>query len=449
MAAEPLLHDSAVAPAVRAIRSIMVCDDDLSVRYAVKRMFRQNLSVEVAEADNGLVALKALRENPVDLLVLDLNMPVLNGVETLEVIRATPELARLPVVVLTSECSGETVRRVISLGVTDYLAKPLSKPGTWERLRRVVASLHVDAHQSRPAKSHGDGPRLMAGHKLLVVDGSDDFRHFMRTTFGSRFRIVEATNAIDAIDLALSTRPHAALIGRDIPQIDADTLAQKLRTLHIRPDLTLIAVAGKAELADISRSGLYDACIPRSFVPDALAREFDALGPASIPMAELVELCPTLRAKMVSAAEQVFGMMLKMDVEPRDHVVLPFQPPYAVSAITIDVADRFTARIDLVADLASANAFAVAMFGVPEAAEALGELSNIVAGRVKHAFVSDNIAAVLGLPDTRLVEDGDPLARQPEALGVRFGVAGSDYELEVRLTVSHTRDAVVLPTGVS
>ena len=75
---------------VRPVRHIMVCDDDLAVRYAMKRMFMQELRAEVIEAENGLVALKALRESPVDLLILDINMPVVDGVEALQAIRSTP-----------------------------------------------------------------------------------------------------------------------------------------------------------------------------------------------------------------------------------------------------------------------------------------------------------------------------------------------------------------------
>ena len=395
---------------VRPVRHIMVCDDDLAVRYAMKRMFMQELRAEVIEAENGLVALKALRESPVDLLILDINMPVVDGVEALQAIRSTPALARLPVIVLSGECDAETVKRVIDLGVTDYLSKPLSRPGTLERLKRITASLQVEAKSQPAHQTRSKGATLMAGHKLLVVDASEDFRYFIRTTFGTRFRIVEAANGIDALDIALGARPHAVMIGRDVPQM--------------------------AELDAIRKCGLYDACVPRTFVPEVFAREFDALGPASVPLAELLELCPTLRAQMVSAAEQVFGMMLKMDVEPRDRVVIPFQPPYAVAKIGLAIGDRFSARFDLVADVTSANAFAVAMFGVPEPGEALGELSNIVAGRVKHALVNDHINVTLGLPDVSVVETGEVDARPHDSLGVRFGVTGSDYELEIRFSVS-------------
>ncbi len=421
---------------VRPVRHIMVCDDDLAVRYAMKRMFMQELRAEVIEAENGLVALKALRESPVDLLILDINMPVVDGVEALQAIRSTPALARLPVIVLSGECDAETVKRVIDLGVTDYLSKPLSRPGTLERLKRITASLQVEAKSQPAHQTRSKGATLMAGHKLLVVDASEDFRYFIRTTFGTRFRIVEAANGIDALDIALGARPHAVMIGRDVPQMEADQLAQKLRKLKIREDLVLIAVAARAELDAIRECGLYDACVPRTFVPEVFAREFDALGPASVPLAELLELCPTLRAQMVSAAEQVFGMMLKMDVEPRDRVVIPFQPPYAVAKIGLAIGDRFSARFDLVADVTSANAFAVAMFGVPEPGEALGELSNIVAGRVKHALVNDHINVTLGLPDVSVVETGEVDARPHDSLGVRFGVTGSDYELEIRFSVS-------------
>ncbi len=66
----------------------------------------------------------------------------------------------------------------------------------------------------------------------------------------------------------------------------------------------------------------------------------------------------------------------------------------------------------------------------------MAELSNIVAGRVKHALVSDQVPAVLGLPTVRVVETGDTDTRPPDSLGVRFGVTGTDHELEIRLVVA-------------
>ncbi len=425
------------APHVRRVQRIMVCDDDLAVRYALKRLFTMELAADVTEAENGLVALKALRTHLPDLLVLDLHMPFVDGLETLSAIRSTPGLAHLPVIVLTGECNADVVRRVIDLGVTDYLSKPLSKTGTRERLKRIIASLQVDTRTVGRARREADeGPVLMAGSKLLVADSSEDFRYFFRTTYGARFRILEAADGVEALDLAIQMKPNAVMIGRDLPQLGSEQLAHKLRSLRVRRDLVLLAVGARQELEEARNTGLYDACITRTFVPEVVTRELDALGPASVPLAQLLEVCPTLRTQMASAAEQVFGMMLKMEVEPRDRVVVPFTPPFVVARIPLEVTDALVAHIDLVADLTSADAFAVAMFGIPEAAEGMAELSNIVAGRVKHALVSDQVPAVLGLPTVRVVETGDTDTRPPDSLGVRFGVTGTDHELEIRLVVA-------------
>ncbi|MGC4083911.1 MAG: response regulator [Vicinamibacterales bacterium] len=432
----PATAGTSTAPATRRVQTIMVCDDDIAVRFALKRLFTMELAAEVSEAENGLAALKALRTQVPDLLVLDLHMPFVNGVETLAAIRSTPSLATLAVIVLTGECDADVVRRVIELGVTDYLSKPLSKTGTRERLKRIIASLQVDSRNNAPRREAGDGPVLLAGSKLLVADPSEDFRYFMRTTFGSRFRVIEAASGVDALDAVIQAKPNAVMIGRDLAQLDSDQLARKIRSLRVRPDLVLLAVGTRTELESVKASGIYDACIPRTFVPEVFIREFDALGPASLPLAQLMELCPSLRAQMVSAAEQVFGMMLKMDVEPRDRLVVPFTPPYIVAKIPIDVTDTVAAQVHLVADLSSADAFAVAMFGVPEAGEGMAELSNIVAGRVKHAMVSDGLSAVLGLPNVTVVDTGTPDVRPSDSLGVRFGVTGAEHELEIRLTAS-------------
>lgn len=435
---EPALHLSSSEQTVsRGVRQVLVCDDDLAVRYTLKRLLIQQLFSEVIEAENGLLALKLMRERPPDLLILDLHMPVLDGIETLAAIRETPALKHVPVVVLTGERNADVVRRVIELGVLDYISKPLSKTGTLERLKRVINEMHVEA-PAAPPRQHEPVERgcLRAGNKLLVADGSEDFRYFIRTAFGTRFRIIEAITGIDALDLAMSERPHGVIIGRELTQMSSDHLAEKLRGLELRRDLVLIGVGARQELERLRDSGLYDACVPRTFVPALYEQMFEELGPSSLPLSELLESCPSLRSQMASAAEQVFGMMLRMDVEPHDRVITNTPPPYARSVITLAIEEQFTAYIELVADQVSADAFAVAMFGLPEASEAMLELSNIIAGRVKHAITGAGTNVVLGLPEVKVVDDGPPDVRPKDSLGMRFGVVGADHELEIRLRVA-------------
>jgi two-component system cell cycle response regulator len=101
----------------------LVVDDNRMARMILSRALRE-LDVEPLEAENGLHALQTLAQTPVDVVLLDLLMPELDGYGTLERIRTDDALRHIPVIVITAVDDLESVVRCIELGATDYLPKP-------------------------------------------------------------------------------------------------------------------------------------------------------------------------------------------------------------------------------------------------------------------------------------------------------------------------------------
>jgi len=113
---------------------VLVIDDESSVRTAIRLMLE--LDMDVDEAENGRGGLAKARQNRPDLILCDLDMPVLDGFETLASVRADPILARVPVIVVSGLISEEDERRVMELGANAVLRKPFSL----DALRRLVRS---------------------------------------------------------------------------------------------------------------------------------------------------------------------------------------------------------------------------------------------------------------------------------------------------------------------
>src|SRR5512142_1636783 len=120
---------------------ILLVDDSLTIRSLLRRTLGDLLKGEVVEAANGVEALAQIARRRFDLVVLDVNMPVMDGLETLEAIRASPEHTALRVVMLTSEKNEALVRRLVELGITDFLSKPLSQEALSVRLARILSRL--------------------------------------------------------------------------------------------------------------------------------------------------------------------------------------------------------------------------------------------------------------------------------------------------------------------
>jgi CheY-like chemotaxis protein len=83
------------------VPDILIYDDDPTARFLLKKILVRELDATVTEATDGLQALRLLTARRFDALILDLRMPVMDGPETLEVVRNTPDLREIPVVVLS------------------------------------------------------------------------------------------------------------------------------------------------------------------------------------------------------------------------------------------------------------------------------------------------------------------------------------------------------------
>jgi CheY-like chemotaxis protein len=116
---------------------ILTVDDSKTIRMIVKKAFKP-YDCEVFEAEKGVEGLaSAAREKP-DLIVLDITMPVMNGVEMLKKLKAETALKGIPVIMLTAESGKENVLEIVKMGVNDYIVKPFKGEQLIERAEKLV-----------------------------------------------------------------------------------------------------------------------------------------------------------------------------------------------------------------------------------------------------------------------------------------------------------------------
>lgn len=111
---------------------ILIVDDEDNVRYSFKKLFR-NPSIEVLEANNGLTGLSVLQKEKVDLVLMDIEMPGMNGIEAIQRIKVLQP--NTPVVIMTAFGTTERVIAAMKYGAFEYLEKPFDI----DRLKAVVA----------------------------------------------------------------------------------------------------------------------------------------------------------------------------------------------------------------------------------------------------------------------------------------------------------------------
>jgi two-component system, chemotaxis family, chemotaxis protein CheY len=121
------------------IRALIV-DDSSDKRKIVARVLRQaGLGLlEVYEAGTGIEGLNVLRTMPVDLILIDIGLPAMDGLELLRQIRAQHLALGVPVVMITSEGSGEQVKRAILAGARGFIREPFVEGQVKEQVLRLV-----------------------------------------------------------------------------------------------------------------------------------------------------------------------------------------------------------------------------------------------------------------------------------------------------------------------
>jgi CheY-like chemotaxis protein len=105
--------------------TIMLVDDEPTVIGALETFLEGEGYTNLVTATDSGEALALLESSPVDLLLLDLSMPRVEGFEILETIRSSDKLRHTPVIILTSDTSSETKLKALELGATDFLGKPV------------------------------------------------------------------------------------------------------------------------------------------------------------------------------------------------------------------------------------------------------------------------------------------------------------------------------------
>jgi DNA-binding response OmpR family regulator len=183
--------------------SILIVDDMESMRKSIRGMLRMlHIGKLIRHAENGREGWKALNEIPVDLAIIDWNMPIMKGIELLELIRSNKQMRDMPVIMITAEAEKKIVVEAAESDIDGYLLKPLTTQSLDERIRSVIK---------------------------LANDPNKSTTHFLKARdFEEQGEI---TLAIAEIKEALKERPNSSRILRKLGQLyamkDNDDVAEK------------------------------------------------------------------------------------------------------------------------------------------------------------------------------------------------------------------------------
>lgn len=219
----------ALRSAGTAVQSILIVDDVEMNRAILRSMFEEHF--EVLEAADGAEALRVLaaRENHVDLILLDLVMPGMDGPTFLACKNIMPPLSGIPVIIITSDDSEAQQRRTLAMGANDYIVKPFVAEIVQRRVANVLESRQSFASRLRAAPS--------AGQKAILLLA------LRRPAESEKDGVLSALLQQEFPDAPLFEAPQGSLCAAAIDAPDAEAL--RVRAEHLLQQ----AAAGGLECA--------------------------------------------------------------------------------------------------------------------------------------------------------------------------------------------------------
>ncbi len=106
-------------------RRILIVEDSPTMRQLLVFALRRLKDVDIVEAQDGMDGLRKVSSDHFDLALIDINMPVMDGLKLISLIRGEDSLRDIPIVVITTEGAKEDRERALSLGANEYLTKPI------------------------------------------------------------------------------------------------------------------------------------------------------------------------------------------------------------------------------------------------------------------------------------------------------------------------------------
>lgn len=351
------------------MRALLV-DDDPSLRMLLQRLLSRELGVDCFEAENGIDALECLRHTPVDLMALDIRMPLMDGVDVLTLLRGSPDYHDLPVVVMSTLADDDTVRKVVSLGISDYLLKPFTTGAIRHRFTHAVKACETK-RQRRALK-------ISPSSCVLVVDGDRHYVELLSSLLRDFCEVHTAMDGIDAFKQVVQRNDYAALfIGEELGLLGRDILAARLRAEATTRYIPLVGL-GVSE----GETNTYDAVLPRTLAPEVARDALTLLLGQSISPKSYLQPGGALTLEACTAVTQTVGMLTQVDLRPASHPEIDDVRRWASASMDL-VSSHVGISAEVLCSMAHARLLAGARDGRDVHAvgedQALGFIGDIVA----------------------------------------------------------------------
>ncbi len=262
--------------------------DDIDYNRELIKLYLEDADFTLLMANNGLEVLEILETKRIDLILLDMKMPEMDGYEVAQILNDDPQLSHIPVIAVTASAL-QSDEIVISRLCDSYLRKPLRQE---ELIYEVMKFLPHEIREGmmnqlkesnsdevkRPAKDSIQTPlekTLFQNQTILVVDDIEMNRELLRELLKKRsLHIIEAENGYDAIEITYKELPALILLDMHMPGIDGYETAAQIKADPLVKDIPIIAVTASSLKEDVDHALEYcDSLVTKPIDMSQLLRE--------------------------------------------------------------------------------------------------------------------------------------------------------------------------------
>jgi len=225
---------------------ILTVDDSKAVRMVVRKTFK-DFDCEIIEASNGVEGLAtAGREDP-DIILLDVTMPVMDGVEMLTKLKTDPKTKGIPVIMLTAEAGRDNVLRIAKIGIRDYIVKPFQDKTLVDKVDRII-DLRPKGEKEQKRKSIHDACEIM-----IVEDNELNMKLFNDLLATQGYNRILTRDGLNALDLAREHRPDLILMDIQLPEVSGLEVTKWIKDDDEISQIPIVAVTAFAMKGDEER----------------------------------------------------------------------------------------------------------------------------------------------------------------------------------------------------
>lgn len=223
----------------------LVVDDDVEIGLFISRLLEKRFNCKVERVTDGIAALAKLKEYRPDVIFLDVTMPGMDGIKTIEAIKSSDRFKNIPVIMITAIGEKNTVVKAMEMGAMAYILKPLVFLPVYEKIKEIFSKIKSEKNII-DSKSFSNADFEIK--KILVIDEDKNFIDRVTSGFDENYLVLSAANGIDGLAIFNDEKPEIVIINDEVNDIDVELLSKRIKDIA-QKDINIFVINDEEKLS--------------------------------------------------------------------------------------------------------------------------------------------------------------------------------------------------------